>query len=321
MDALRAQDLLRHITGDEDYGKAMMEKLPLDEAIAVIEDLLNVCIKQADEKKNANDAAFFSDMKKAFRPIVLAKIRNAEHLWVVYSDVTGYPYSVDGDMLVVYDYTQSKSITDRLNAQGYLAVLSLVTPEQFANEISHMYRNGYKNIRFVSGNGTPFIVAREEIYPYEKFMKEDYITNPALSQSMIALFQETRKTSKVEPGAPEEAFRQMLEKREKEFITAVKNAEYMVPCVKQENGDEVEISFQYIDITERVESKDGEPVIAIPAFTDGFEMDKCFPGQYENMLCTFDELIDTINELGASGMIINALGISQYMDTDTLKNI
>ena len=95
----------------------------------------------------------------------------------------------------------------------------------------------------------------------------------------------------------------------------------MVPCVKQENGDEVEISFQYIDITERVESKDGEPVIAIPAFTDGFEMDKCFPGQYENMLCTFDELIDTINELGASGMIINALGISQYMDTDTLKNI
>ena len=321
MDALRAQDLLRHITGDEDYGKAMMEKLPLDEAIAVIEDLLNVCIKQADEKKNANDAAFFSDMKKAFRPIVIDKIRNAEHLWVVYSDVTGYPYSVDRDMLVVYDYTQSKTITDRLNAQGYLAVLSLVTPEQFANEISHMYRNGYKNIRFVSGNGTPFIVAREEIYPYEQFMKEDYITNPALSQSMIALFQETRKTSKVESGAPEEAFREMLEKREKEFITAVKNAEYMVPCVKQDNGDEVEISFQFIDITERVESKDGEPVIAIPAFTDGFEMNKCYPGQYENMLCTFDELLDTINELGASGMIINALGISQYMDTDTLKII
>ena len=50
-------------------------------------------------------------------------------------------------------------------------------------------------------------------------------------------------------------------------------------------------------------------------------MDKCYPGQYENMLCTFDELISTIRELEASGMIINALGISQYMDIETLSQI
>lgn len=321
MDALRAQDLLRHITQDEDYGMAMMEKLPLDEAIEVTEDLLNVCIKQADEKKNANDAAFFSDMKKAFRPIVLNKIRNAERLWIVYTDVTGYPYSVDKDMLVIYEYSQAKEITDRLNAQGYMISLSLVTPEQFVNEISHMYRNGYQNVRFVNAGKTPFIASREELYPYEDLIKEDYITNPALSQSMIELFQETRKDSKIESEAASEAFKEMLQKREREFITAVKNAEYMVPCVKNENGDEVEISFQYIDITERVGGSEDNPVIAIPAFTDGFEMDKCYPGQYENMLCTFDELISTIRELEASGMIINALGISQYMDIETLSQI
>lgn len=319
MNSLRAQDILKHITGDEDYGVAMMQKLPLDEAIAVEGDLLNACIKEADEKKNANDAAFFGDMQEAFRPIIIDKIRNESHLWVIYSDVNGYPYDVDGDMLVVYDYNKSKEITDRLNAQGYLAVLSLATPEQFANEVAHMYRNGYKNVRFVGGNETPFIVSREELYPYDKFMKEDYVTNPALSQAMIALFQETRKTSKVEEGAPEEAFTRMLKKREEEFVTALKNAEFMVPCVKTENGEEIEISFQYLDITEQIGSDNGEKVIAIPAFTDGFEMNKCYPGKTEDMLCTFDELVATVVELGASGIIINALGISHYMSVKTLE--
>ena len=237
----------------------------------------------------------------------------------IYSDVNGYPYDVDGDMLVVYDYNKSKEITDRLNAQGYLAVLSLATPEQFANEVAHMYRNGYKNVRFVGGNETPFIVSREELYPYDKFMKEDYVTNPALSQAMIALFQETRKTSKVEEGAPEEAFTRMLKKREEEFVTALKNAEFMVPCVKTENGEEIEISFQYLDVTEQIGSDNGEKVIAIPVFTDGFEMNKCYPGKTEDMLCTFDELVATVVELGASGIIINALGISHYMSVKTLE--
>ena len=150
-------------------------------------------------------------------------------------------------------------------------------------------------------------------------MKEDYVTNPALSQAMIALFQETRKTSKVEAGAPEEAFTRMLKKREEEFVTALKNAEFMVPCVKTENGEEIEISFQYLDVTEQIGSDNGEKVIAIPVFTDGFEMNKCYPGKTEDMLCTFDELVATVVELGASGIIINALGISHYMSVKTLE--
>ena len=51
MNSLRAQDILKHITGDEDYGVAMMQKLPLDEAIAVEGDLLNACIKEAERKE------------------------------------------------------------------------------------------------------------------------------------------------------------------------------------------------------------------------------------------------------------------------------
>ena len=43
------------------------------------------------------------------------------------------------------------------------------------------------------------------------------------------------------------------------------------------------------------------------------------PGKTEDMLCTFDELVATVVELGASGIIINALGISHYMSVKTLE--
>lgn len=321
MDAQRAQDLLRHIMRDEDYGKAMFDKLPLDDAIAVEEDLLNSCIKGANEKSNANDSAFFTDIKEAFRPLLLDKIRKADHLWMVYSDVTGYPYSVDGDVLVIYDYAGSKAVVDRLNGLGYRITLSAMDPVGLEVEVSHMYRNGYKNIRFISDNATPFIASREEIYPYERFLKEDYVTNPGLSQAMISLFQETRKEMEVPKGAPEEAFKQMIMKRQQEYILNLKGSEFMVPCVKSGNDEEEEISFQCIDVTDRVSEKNGEPIIAIPIFTDGFEMEKCYPGQYEDVLCTFEEIVDTVDELGASGVIIDALGISQYVSTETLKQI
>ena len=85
------------------------------------------------------------------------------------------------------------------------------------------------------------------------------------------------------------------------------------------NGEEIEISFQYLDVTEQIGSDNGEKVIAIPVFTDGFEMNKCYPGKTEDMLCTFDELVATVVELGASGIIINALGISHYMSVKTLE--
>lgn len=321
MDSRRAQDLLGHIMKDEDYGKGMFEKLPIDEAIAVEEDLLNACIRKANDEDNMNDSAFFSDMKKAYRPLLLDKLRRAEHLWMVYSDVTGYPYSVDGDLLVIYKYSSSKHVTDRLNALGYRITLSVMNPVGLETEVSHMYRNGYKNIRFVSGEGTPFVVEREELYPYERFLKEDYVTNPGLQQAMISLFQETRKDMLVPEGAPREAFQEMITKRQQEYVKALKGADYMAPCVKTSQDDEDEIAFQCIDVTERVNEAGDGNVIAIPVFTDGFEMDKCYPGQFEDMLCSFGEITDTVEELGASGIIINALGISQFIPLDTLKAI
>ena len=91
--------------------------------------------------------------------------------------------------------------------------------------------------------------------------------------------------------------------------------------LRRRQRKEVSIAHHFIDVTDRLEHKEDEQVIAIPAFTDGFEMDKCYKGQYENMLYTYKELVEAIDELGASGAIFNPLGISYYIPLETLKKI
>jgi hypothetical protein len=99
-------------------------------------------------------------------------------------------------------------------------------------------------------------------------------------------------------------------------------SEFMVPCIKEETEEEIEISHPYVDLTDRVTDKaEGEQVIAIPVFTDGYELDKCYEGHHENMLYKFGELADLTDELGASGIIINCLGISYYMDKKAIEKV
>ena len=50
-------------------------------------------------------------------------------------------------------------------------------------------------------------------------------------------------------------------------------------------------------------------------------MDKCYKGQYENMLYSYKELVAAIEELGASGAIFNPLGVSYFIPLETLKKI
>lgn len=316
MDIRRAQDLLRHITQDKDFGISILDKISVGECIYILSRMLPECVKKAVAENKENDIGYFSDMIMKYRPIVLEKIRQAPHLWVLYSDLTGYPYMIDGDMIVLYDYTRHAEIENRLNRAGYQVDFRSVEPIDFKNEVGHMYRNGYKKIRFMDGKEEPFTVEREELYVYEEFFSDDYITNPGLEAAMIDFFQEFRKE------APKAQREDMLKRREDQMIDAMRNAEYMVPCVKEEHDNEVEISHPFIDLTDRVsDKKEGEQVIAVPVFTDGFELDKCYEGHHENMLYQYDELVKLIEELGASGILINCLGVSYYMNQALMKKI
>ena len=78
---------------------------------------------------------------------------------------------------------------------------------------------------------------------------------------MIAYFQEFRKNT------DKTSIAQILDKRENQMLRVMVNSEFMVPCVKEETEEEVSIAHHFIDVTEQVSHKDGEQVIANPAFT------------------------------------------------------
>lgn len=100
MDARRAQDLLKHITQDEDYGLKAMQKASLAECISMVNNVLPECQKKAYEEGNDNDAGFFSKMTENYRALIIDKIKEENLLWIAYTDLTGYPYMIDGDMIV-----------------------------------------------------------------------------------------------------------------------------------------------------------------------------------------------------------------------------
>ena len=315
MDQTKIQDIVRHITKDEDYGVGMMEKLTLADAVEVMTQMLPTLKQRAKEKGSSNDLTYFNRIEKIYEKVMADKLRNAEHLWVVYCSTTAYPYMIDDDIMVLYNNKNASLIEKKLKLSGYEVSVGVENKEQFGMELCHMYRNGYKNIRLTDGDKNEYVIPREVFGTYEEFFRDDYVTNPGLQNAMIAYFQEFRKNT------DKESIAQILDKRENNMLRVMVNSEYMVPCVKEETDAEVSIAHHFIDVTEQVTHKDGEQVIAIPALTDGFEMDKCYKGQYENMLYSYKELVEAIEELGASGAIFNPLGISYFIPLETLKKI
>jgi len=315
MNQKRAQELIKHIVEDKDNGANMMNNLSLPDSIYLISDILKNCILKANEIGKETDANYFAQVIDKFRPIVIDRIKKADRLWIVYCDSTGYPYELDQDILVLFDYFNHKDIVQKFEKSGFKITIVDIDSEKFKNEVSHMYRNGYKSIRFIDGKCEPFVVAREELYSHLEFFTSDYITNPALQQTMISFFQEFRKKVGITARI------NLLESRQEKMIKNMLNAEFMIPCTKIETDEEVEITHPFIDLSDKVESKDGKPVIAIPVFTDGFELDKCYIGKNETMLLNFKELVHLVEELGASGIIINCLGISYFMEKDVINKI
>lgn len=316
MDARRANDLLRHITQDKDYGLTMVQKLPLADCIYLVNVILPKCVKEAEDKNNENDTGFFNEMINRYYPIAVQKIKNAERLWIAYSDLTGYPYMLDRDLIILYNYSENQDIQQKLNMAGYKVVFGGLDQDTFKMEVGHMYRNGYKRIRFMDGKSEPFVVDREDIYSYENFYSDDYMTNPACSAAMIDYFQELRKQAPVKERIS------MIKQREDLMFQSMLECEFMMPCIKTENEEEIEIQLPFIDVTQKVAQKqEGEKVIALPAFTDGYELNKCYKEQEEHMIYRFNDLVQLVNELNMSGIIIDCLGISFFMQKDMMERI
>ena len=315
MDSIKAQDVIRHIFKDEDRGIAYVTGLSFTDGVEVLTKVIPELIKKAQEKNNVNDEGYFNEINKVFRKIIIDKLLNADHLWTIYCDSTGYPYMVDDDIVILYDYTNHAKVEEQLTKYGYDISYGIEDKDSMQYEVAHLYRNGCKNIRFTDGKDNELIVPREEIGAYDKYIREDFVTNPGLQNALIKFFQEYRK-----PG-DSAAKAAILRDKESELKKAIRNADYMVPCTKEENDEEVSIAHPYVDITDKVSHKEGEQVLALPVFTDGLEMEKCYAGKHEDMLYTYMELLKTVKELGASGIVINPLGVSYYVPVDIMKQL
>ena len=103
MDQTKIQDIVRHITKDEDYGVGMMENLTLSDAVEVMTQMLPALKKRAKEQGNSNDLAYFNRIENIYAKVMADKLRNEEHLWVVYCNTTAYPYMIDDDIMVLYN--------------------------------------------------------------------------------------------------------------------------------------------------------------------------------------------------------------------------
>ena len=314
MDSTKAQDITRHIFKDEDKGCEYIKNLALSDSVEVLTKIIPALINEAEEKKNVNDAGYFSWLNDIYRKIVIEKLMNAEHLWTIYCDNTGYPYVVDNEIVVLYDYTNHLKVEERLKKYGFSISYGIEDGQGIMSEVGHMYRNGIKNIRFIDGRDNMLTISREEIATYDMFFKDEYVTNPALQNALISFFQEFRK-DKVDDNSP------VLASKETDLKVALRNADLMVPCTKEETDDSVSIAHPYVDITDKVEHKEGEQILALPVFTDGIELDKCYFDKHENMLYTYMELLKSVKEIGASGIVINPLGVSYYVPLDIMKKI
>lgn len=315
MDAQRAKDILRHITKDEDNGVEAMRKLSSADVINVINKVLPACISHAKETNRLSDEEYFTHVRKLAYLVAVEKLKKDEKRWVVYDEETGYPYIVGDDMIILYDYAGKDKVLKPLMDNGYKVSLLAEDEEAFTNEVAHMYRNGYKYIRYVDGKGEPLFVAREDLYPYNSFFKDDYVTNPGLQAALIRNIQENARQGAAGKN-PE-----YLKKLRYELNVQYQNAEFMVPCAKIETEDEIQFAHPPIDITKDFPdaAREGKQVIAIPVFTDGFELEKCYTGQHETMLYNIKQLRDLLTELGVDGFVLNYLGQKCFLDREFLK--
>ena len=166
MDSIKAQDIIRHIFKDEDKGVAYVTGLSITDGVEVLTKVLPELIKKAQEKNNVNDEGYFNEIGNVYRKIVVDKLLNADHLWTIYCDSTGYPYMVDDDIVVLFD---TKNGTQEV--ENYLS--NVIEPnflyfkDEFENHFG-CWKNKLKNL--CKGDYIFFIDA-DEIPNLDFFLK------------------------------------------------------------------------------------------------------------------------------------------------------
>ena len=163
MDSIKAQDIIRHIFKDEDKGVAYVTGLSITDGVEVLTKVLPELIKKAQEKNNVNDEGYFNEIANVYRRIIVDKLLNADHLWTIYCDSTGYPYMVDDDIVVLYDYVgiDADALYKNMYLNDAIVIVSSTADGELSEELSEA----------VSGKNAGIVVVScsEDVY-----MKGDF---------------------------------------------------------------------------------------------------------------------------------------------------
>lgn len=328
------QVLLKCDMGDEesltdDRRKALVEQVfkgpegvklfgqdTLIENIFLISYMQNVMVPKAHEANNQNDLAVFSNLIGLYSRMFVAKITRLEKWVAIGSQVTGFPFEMGKMALVLVQDKYADEMVDIMsNQQNYKVGKNEIAHEHFSHFADFLRRCGYAGIAISDGRHPGVAIPLDLFFTGENEPKIGQMENPLLMGAMISFMQEIRRGIDVNtmPAEEQEGYKQVLSRMQGQMFYQIANADFVVPTKKDEQGRELNPSFQNPEGTERM----------LAVFTDVQEMDGAFPMRdgWISIPTPFDRIVDMINSNNGAGFVINSASISVPVPKDMMNHI
>lgn len=237
LDNDRMNALLKSFFEDSDHGREAMQNAEITENIAFIDQLENNWIPTAKENNNEHDLQYFTEYDIHFRMLTLEKIMKLEKFGIVVSKATGHFYSLDHDIIVLVDFSESEYLMNSIEKQNFDIEIREITREEFTGMVEDMKRIGFRNVQFTDGRLRPLIIPRETILKNSD-IQGTY--NAELYIESLIFLQEAHKFGKEGKGVRINV--------DSPVAKAVQNAKFLVPAiVKSKNGNQMQVNYPFLN--------------------------------------------------------------------------
>ena len=130
MNQTKIQDVIRHISKDEDYGVDMMEKLSLADAVEVMAVVLPSLKKRAKEMGNTNDLAYFGRIEEIYAKVIADKFADVAPVITEDANIPEGFMGLDIGPKTIEEYVNTVNSSKTIVWNGPMGVFEF---ENFAN--------------------------------------------------------------------------------------------------------------------------------------------------------------------------------------------
>ncbi|MGN0144044.1 MAG: SseB family protein [Clostridium sp.] len=311
----RYKEMIERIYKDGDHGVSMMKQCTLIDNIFVLGYIENVIMPDLKEKNKESEFYWFQTTMLLYRKIFYDKISSQEKLWKIVSKTTGFPFIDRGCEHLLVCEDNIDIVIENLKKMYYDVEIIELTKDHFKEELSELFRLGYKGMGFSDGIHRPYYMSKESLVDFEKVPVERFYVNPYTQYSMISFFQEIRRNVNYE-GA--EKIRQNLEIA---MINGLINSVYIVPLKKNDDGQ--------AQLPVYIASKNEEKGTVRPGlyvFTDKAEMKELEKRNveanekgWETGTYTFVQLMNLVDEAHISEICINCESLNFKLNHESIE--